>query len=69
MSKTDLTWRKSTYSGGNNGNCIEISEDLLSAGIVPVRDSKDPSGPQLHFTKEAWAAFATAAAAGAFGTI
>ncbi|WP_441251210.1 helix-turn-helix domain-containing protein [Kitasatospora sp. McL0602] len=65
----NLTWRKSTYSDGDGGNCVEISEDLLSTGIVPVRDSKNPEGPQLHFSKEAWAAFAKAAASGAFGTV
>jgi hypothetical protein len=34
---------------------------------VAVRDSKDPLGPQLRFSTEAWNAFASAAAAGAFG--
>jgi hypothetical protein len=40
---SDLTWRKSTYSGGNDAdaNCVE----LASQGAV--RDSKNPDGPVL----------------------
>ncbi|MFC9324740.1 DUF397 domain-containing protein [Kitasatospora sp. NPDC057015] len=61
-----LTWRKSSHSGGN-GACVEIA--VPSAAAVAVRDSKDPHGPQLHFSKEAWAAFAAAAGAGSFGEL
>ncbi|MFC8450951.1 DUF397 domain-containing protein [Kitasatospora sp. NPDC057223] len=61
-----LTWRKSSHSGGN-GACVEIA--VPGAAAVAVRDSKDPQGPQLHFSPEAWTAFATAAGAGAFGEI
>jgi Domain of unknown function (DUF397) len=35
--------RKSTYSGSNGGNCVEVADNL--PGIVAVRDSKDPDGP------------------------
>jgi hypothetical protein len=35
------TWRKSTYSGGNNGACIELSN------LGAIRDSKNPLGPEL----------------------
>jgi hypothetical protein len=40
---SDLTWRKSTYSGtsDNDANCVE----LASQGAV--RDSKNPNGPVL----------------------
>ncbi|WP_416875724.1 DUF397 domain-containing protein, partial [Kitasatospora sp. SC0581] len=38
-------WRKSSYSGGNGGNCIEVAPGF--PGLVPVRDSKDPRGPAL----------------------
>ncbi|MGW3039371.1 DUF397 domain-containing protein [Kitasatospora sp. NPDC001159] len=51
----DLTWRKSSYSGGEGGNCIEVASGL--PGTVPVRDSKDPQGPVLGFNVEAWQAF------------
>ncbi|KJK57151.1 DUF397 domain-containing protein [Saccharothrix sp. ST-888] len=68
MTKTmsSLTWRKSSHSGGN-GACIEIA--VPSGASIAVRDSKDPEGPQLHFSKEAWAAFATAAGSGVFGEV
>lgn len=53
-----INWRKSSYSGGNQGDaCVEIGTGL--AGIVPVRDSKDPDGPVLAFTPAAWTAFLT----------
>jgi hypothetical protein len=46
-------WRKSSYSNPS-GNCIETAE--VPEGIA-VRDSKDPDGPHLAFTPEAWQAF------------
>ncbi|MFC5661936.1 DUF397 domain-containing protein [Kitasatospora misakiensis] len=55
---TELTWHKSTYSGGEGGNCIEVADSL--AEVVPVRDSKDPNGPTLTFTATAWQSFITA---------
>ncbi|MDH6126132.1 DUF397 domain-containing protein [Kitasatospora sp. GP82] len=61
-----LTWRKSSHSGGN-GACIEIA--VPSTATIAVRDSKDPEGPQLHFSRAAWAAFAAAAGTGAFGEV
>ncbi|MFJ1703444.1 DUF397 domain-containing protein [Kitasatospora sp. NPDC088346] len=65
-SLSNLAWRKSSHSGGN-GACVEIA--VPSPVAVAVRDSKDPEGPQLHFSNEAWAAFATAAGSGAFGEV
>ncbi|MFF2149252.1 DUF397 domain-containing protein [Kitasatospora sp. NPDC058190] len=50
-------WRKSSYST-DQGNCVEVADGF--AGIVPVRDSKDPSGPALVFPTDAWTAFVTA---------
>ena len=61
-----LAWRKSSHSGGN-GACVEIA--VPSASSVAVRDSKDPQGPQLRFSPQAWASFATAAGSGAFGGV
>ncbi|MFG1954434.1 DUF397 domain-containing protein [Micromonospora sp. NPDC048830] len=58
---TDLTgavWRKSTRSGGNGGECVEIATNL--PGIVAVRDSKDPAGPALIFAPEIWGDFLAA---------
>ncbi|MER7585362.1 DUF397 domain-containing protein [Kitasatospora sp. NPDC097691] len=58
-------WRKSSYSGGNGGNCIEVALAILP-GAIPVRDSKDPHGPVLAFPAAAWASFVTAVRAGEF---
>ncbi|MFD8481205.1 DUF397 domain-containing protein [Kitasatospora sp. NPDC059673] len=53
MPTANENWRKSSHSGGNNGDCIEVND----ARPGTVRDSKDPHGPQLHFAPDAWAAF------------
>jgi hypothetical protein len=50
----DLTWRKSSYSGSNGGNCIEVA---ATGRAVAVRDSKNPGGPKLAVTAAAWTAF------------
>jgi Domain of unknown function (DUF397) len=51
-------WRKSSYSGSNGGHCVEVARNL--PGVVAVRDSKDPRGPALVFTRADWAAFMAA---------
>jgi hypothetical protein len=54
----DLTgahWRKSTRSGSNGGNCVEVADN--QPGVVYVRDSKDPDGPVLTFEPDSWRAF------------
>ncbi|WP_037908483.1 DUF397 domain-containing protein [Actinacidiphila yeochonensis] len=56
-------WRKSSYSGGDNGDCVEVA-DL--PGVTAVRDSKDPCGPALLFGAGAWAEFVGAVKAGRF---
>ncbi|MFH8490759.1 DUF397 domain-containing protein [Streptomyces longisporoflavus] len=48
-------WRKSTYSGGSGGDCLEVSDG--HPAIVPVRDSKNPTGPKLVFRAASWSAF------------
>jgi hypothetical protein len=35
-------WRKSTYSGGENNDCVELAHTLDT-----LRDSKNPTGPVL----------------------
>ncbi|WFE53639.1 DUF397 domain-containing protein [Micromonospora sp. WMMD1155] len=58
---TDLTgaiWRKSTRSGDNGGDCVEVATNL--PGVVAVRDSKDHTGPVLTFSLDNWSAFVTA---------
>jgi hypothetical protein len=62
---SNATWRKSSYSGGNGGDCVEIA--VLSDNSRAVRDSKDPGGPVLAFGPDEWRAFATAIKMGEFG--
>jgi hypothetical protein len=48
-----LIWRKSSYSGNNGGQCVEVA----ARGVVVVRDSKDPHGAVLEVTPEMWRVF------------
>ncbi|MFI7660900.1 DUF397 domain-containing protein [Micromonospora parva] len=57
---TNARWRKSTRSGSNGGDCVEVADNL--PGVVAVRDSKDPHGPALTFAPAAWATFVQATA-------
>lgn len=52
--RTQATWFKSSHSGTNGGDCVEVA---MPPGTVQVRDSKDPHGPRLTFTPQGWAAF------------
>ena len=50
------TWHKSSYSGGQGGDCLEVAVDHPT--LIPVRDSKTaPRGAMLVFRPEAWSAF------------
>ncbi|MGP4002947.1 DUF397 domain-containing protein [Streptomyces sp. 8N706] len=61
------TWVKSSYSGGNEGQCVEFAPGIAAtAGVVPVRDSKNPTGPALVFSADAWASFTAAVQHGEF---
>ncbi|MEV8638808.1 DUF397 domain-containing protein [Streptosporangium sp. NPDC051023] len=60
----ELTWRKSSLSSAEGGNCVEVATNL--PGVVAVRDSKDPSGPALAFTPTGWSAFVDGVKGGAF---
>ncbi|MEE6261608.1 DUF397 domain-containing protein [Plantactinospora sonchi] len=62
---TDLTgarWHKSTRSGDNGGDCVEVADNL--PGIVGLRDSKDPTGPVLTFAPDDWTTFVVAVKTG-----
>jgi hypothetical protein len=59
----DPTWRKSTYSSDQGGNCIEVA-DL--EGARAVRDSKNRAGSVLTFTVAQWSAFTAGVQAGEF---
>ena len=52
---TGAMWRKSTRSGSNGGQCVEVA---MLGNVVGVRDSKDGgNGPVLIFTHGEWGAF------------
>jgi Domain of unknown function (DUF397) len=51
----DVQWRKSTLSGGDGSNCVEVAK--LSDGRRGVRDSKDRNGPALILTPHQWTTF------------
>jgi hypothetical protein len=56
MEQVDGTaWRRSSYSGANGGNCVELG---TVGDTVLVRDSKDRDGPRLAFGRRAWESFA-----------
>ncbi|MFD8965023.1 DUF397 domain-containing protein [Streptomyces sp. NPDC059568] len=57
MTTESPRWFTSSYSG-NGGQCIEVAANLAtSRGVVPVRDSKNPSGPVLNIPAGAFASF------------
>lgn len=53
---TALTWFKSSYSGGDEPDCVEVAISPADT-TVHVRDSKDKDGAQLTFTGSSWAEF------------
>ncbi|MEV8545183.1 DUF397 domain-containing protein [Streptomyces sp. NPDC051572] len=57
MTSRELTWFKSSYSGGTNGeSCVEIA---VAPRTVHVRDSKHTDGPRLTLTPTTWTEFVT----------
>ncbi|RMI38487.1 DUF397 domain-containing protein [Streptomyces triticirhizae] len=55
MTSREMTWRKSSYSNGGQGNCLEVRDGV--PGVVPVRDSKVTEGPVLSISATAWSRF------------
>lgn len=56
-----LKWIKSSYSDDEGGNCVEVAMD----GSIHIRDSKNPTRPELHVTAPAWSAFVSSVQPGA----
>jgi hypothetical protein len=54
MSGTALEWFKSSYSGSEGGECLEVSAHPTA---IHIRDSKTPSTPHLTITPATWTAF------------
>ena len=50
----DSTWRKSSYSDANGGNCVECAS---VGGLILVRDTADHGGRTLAFDAGAWTTF------------
>lgn len=55
MESKSMNWRKSSYSGGNGGSCVEVGQ--ARRGVL-VRDTKARPGPVLRFSPAAWRRFA-----------
>ncbi|EHN75440.1 DUF397 domain-containing protein [Streptomyces sp. NPDC048306] len=49
-----LTWFKSSYSGTEGGQCVEVA---ASSAAVHIRDSKAVAGPVVAVSREAWTGF------------
>ncbi|MFE1366809.1 DUF397 domain-containing protein [Streptomyces anulatus] len=62
-------WFTSSYSE-NGGACVQVATNLAAPhGVVPVRDSKNVSGPALTVPAAAFSAFVAGVRAGDFGTV
>ncbi|MCX5100946.1 DUF397 domain-containing protein [Streptomyces sp. NBC_00439] len=60
----DSAWFKSSHSGGNETECVEVA---FTAAGAAVRDSKWPCNHQLVVQPEAWTGFICAARRGELG--
>ncbi|MEV6009782.1 DUF397 domain-containing protein [Streptomyces sp. NPDC051976] len=63
---SDVTWFKSERSN-QSGNCVEVAK--LPDGSVAVRNSRDPHGPALVYTRDEIAAFIGGAKDGDFDAL
>lgn len=52
MDPAKVVWRKSSYTGPNGGQCVELA---AMPSTVIVRDSKDPDGAKLLVSRRAFA--------------
>jgi hypothetical protein len=48
-----MDWRKSSYSGANGGQCVEVASDTA----ILVRDTTNRDGATLAFSAAAWQGF------------
>jgi hypothetical protein len=56
VTTNNTRWRKSSYSGGNANDCVELDRH---PGHTGIRDSKSPTGEHLTFEAQAFTAFLT----------
>ncbi|MER6126340.1 DUF397 domain-containing protein [Streptomyces sp. NPDC001795] len=50
----ELAWFKSSYSGSEGGNCLEVAP---TPATIHIRDSKTPDGPVLTVSPATWSKF------------
>ncbi|MFJ4281908.1 DUF397 domain-containing protein [Streptomyces massasporeus] len=55
MTPTPLVWIKSSYSGNDGPDCVEVA--ISAQPTIHIRDSKNRDGARLAFTAEAWSDF------------
>ncbi|WP_440104372.1 DUF397 domain-containing protein [Streptosporangium sp. H16] len=67
MDLSAAMWRKSSRSGSNGGQCVEVAANL--PGVVAVRDSKNPDGAKLLFAPAEWKSFIGGVKTGEFDTL
>ncbi|MFF2848760.1 DUF397 domain-containing protein [Streptomyces sp. NPDC058001] len=68
MTTESPRWFKSSYSE-NGGQCIEVAANLAAShGVVPLRDSKNPTGPVVNVPADAFTCFVSGIKAGEFDT-
>ncbi|MEU6451370.1 DUF397 domain-containing protein [Streptomyces sp. NPDC048232] len=61
MSTSELAWFKSSYSGSQGDDCVEVA---TCPAAVHVRDTKDRRGPRLALSPAAWRDFVAHASRG-----
>lgn len=54
MDTLESRWRKSSYSGGNGGGCVEVAS---TPGVVLVRDTTNRAGAVLKVSAATWQRF------------
>ncbi|MBC2875530.1 MULTISPECIES: DUF397 domain-containing protein [Streptomyces] len=65
MTTESPRWIKSSHSN-NGGACVECAPAVTASGIVPLRDSKRPTGPVLNIPAAAFADLISAVKGGVF---
>ena len=63
--RENLAWLKARSSTAN-GQCLEIA---AAVGNIAIRDSKDPDGPILVYTRSEFGAFVEGARNGEFDAL
>ena len=61
---SNIQWRKSSSSSSHGGNCVETT---CACGLVLIRDSKNPTGPELFARMDSWRKFLAATMDGHLG--